>query len=364
MGTTAKEEKSSSNNSAGIGKAHEEKHVRDHHPWDYHVSGPRDLASPHWRDLIFSSWRNPSYRRIAVSCFVQAAYLLELDRQAKRTGAQEIASRWWKQFKYKLVRTLVDERDGSIYGAVLEWDHSAAIADYLFVRPWGAPKAAIALRGTIIKGSTIRRDFEDDFRLVTWDCLKGTVRFRGTMEAVKAMISKHGAHNVCIGGHSLGAGIALHVGKELAKQGVYIDCHLFNPPSVSLPQTLRFIQKTASLMWRGNKSRKDSDDENGAEKLMKDVNGWMPHLYINDADYICMHYADRAGTATMTSSHKGNNAPSRLFLAPRGQKSLMEAHGLQQWWSNDIELQRSISDSRLLTRQLRSMYLESPSEKS
>ncbi|KAF3328835.1 GDSL esterase/lipase [Carex littledalei] len=361
------DENSGSGGGGVSGTAQKEKPVRDHHPWDYHVSGPRDLASPHWRDLIFSSWRNPSYKRIAVSCFVQAAYLLELDRQAKRTGAQEIASRWWKQFKYKLVKTLVDERDSSIYGAVLEWDHTAAIADYLFVKPWGAPKAAIALRGTIVKGSTIRRDFEDDFRLVTWDTLKGSVRFRGTMEAVKAMIFKHGAHNVCIGGHSLGAGIALHVGKELAKQGVYIDCHLFNPPSVSLPQTLRFIQKTASLLWRRSNSRKGIEDEGKAEKLLRDVNGWMPHLYINDTDYICMHYADRAGTATMTSSHKGTNAQPRLFLAPRGQagqQSLMEAHGLQQWWNNDIELQRSISDSRLLSRQLRSMYLESPSGKS
>jgi hypothetical protein len=123
-----------------------------------------------------------------MSCFVQAAYLLELDRQATRTGAQEISSRWRKQFKYKLVRTLVDERDGSINGTVLEWDHVAAIADYLSVRPWSAPKAVIALRGTIVKGSTIRRYFEDDFHLVTWDSLKGSVRFRGTIEAVKAMM--------------------------------------------------------------------------------------------------------------------------------------------------------------------------------
>jgi hypothetical protein len=177
--------------------------------------------------------------------------------------------------------------------------------------------------------------------------------------------AKHGAHNVCIGGHSLGASIALHVGSELAKRGIYIDCHLFNPPSVSFPQTLRFIQKTASLLWSRNQSRKDNSDEYGSEKLLKDINGWMPHLYINDADYVCMHYADRAGTATMTLSHKGKNAQPMLFLAPRGQgqRSLMEAHALQQWWSNDTEFHWSISDSKLLTRQLSSLYLESTSVK-
>lgn len=26
------------------------------HPYDFHVSGPRNLASPNWRDLIRSSW--------------------------------------------------------------------------------------------------------------------------------------------------------------------------------------------------------------------------------------------------------------------------------------------------------------------
>lgn len=28
----------------------------DHHPYAFHVSGPRNVASPNWRDLISSSW--------------------------------------------------------------------------------------------------------------------------------------------------------------------------------------------------------------------------------------------------------------------------------------------------------------------
>lgn len=65
MGTTAMDEKSSSSGGGGEGggsgkaQTQEENPVRDHHPWDYHVSGPRDLASPHWRDLICSSWYVP-----------------------------------------------------------------------------------------------------------------------------------------------------------------------------------------------------------------------------------------------------------------------------------------------------------------
>jgi hypothetical protein len=68
MGMTAMEEKSSSSGGGTNGNSPEEKKaVRDHHPWDYHVSGPSDLTSPHWRDLICSSWYmlmpySPPYR--------------------------------------------------------------------------------------------------------------------------------------------------------------------------------------------------------------------------------------------------------------------------------------------------------------
>ena len=33
-----------------------EAHDQHHHPYAFHVSGPRNVASPNWRDLINSSW--------------------------------------------------------------------------------------------------------------------------------------------------------------------------------------------------------------------------------------------------------------------------------------------------------------------
>ena len=30
-----------------------------HHPYAFHVSGPRNVSSPNWRDLISSSWLVP-----------------------------------------------------------------------------------------------------------------------------------------------------------------------------------------------------------------------------------------------------------------------------------------------------------------
>ncbi|CAN1351822.1 GDSL esterase/lipase At4g10955 [Linum perenne] len=189
------------------------------HRYAFHVAGPRNVASLNWRDLVSSSWRDSNYKRTVLACFIQAVYLLELDRQENRTPNNALAPTWWTRFKYRLTRTLIDERDGSIFGAILEWDRSAAVSDMIFVRPSGAPRAVLALRGTLLKGPTMRRDIEDDLRFLAWESLKGSIRFNVAMEALRSVAERYGGSNVCVAGHSLGAGFALQVGKALAKEG-------------------------------------------------------------------------------------------------------------------------------------------------
>jgi len=75
-----------------------------------------------------------------MACFIQAAYLLELDRQEKHDRDAALAPKWWKPLKYKVVEELVDERDESIFGARLELDRYAAFSNLLVVRPSKAPK--------------------------------------------------------------------------------------------------------------------------------------------------------------------------------------------------------------------------------
>jgi hypothetical protein len=168
---------------------------------------------------------------MVMACFIQAVYLLELDRQDQKGEEDDLAPKWWKPFKYKVTQTLVDERDGSIYGAMLEWDRSSALSDFILIRPSGAPRAVLALRGTLLEKQTMKRDLQDDLRFLVWESLKGSVRFIGVLDTLKAAVERFGSTNVCVAGHSLGAGFALQVCKELAKQGVFVECHLFNPPS-------------------------------------------------------------------------------------------------------------------------------------
>ncbi|XP_026662810.2 GDSL esterase/lipase At4g10955-like [Phoenix dactylifera] len=363
----------------GEGKKSEVLEVVAGHPYDFHVSGPRNISSPNWRDLMRSSWRDPNYRRTVMACFIQAVYLLELDRQERRTKENGLAPQWWKPFKYKLTKTLVDGRDGSVYGAVLERERSAALSDLILLRPNGAPKAVLALRGTLLKSPTIRRDIEDDLRFLAWESLKGSVRFHGALEALKTVADRFGSNNVCIGGHSLGAGFALQVGKALAKQGVFVECHVFNPPSVSMAMSVRIISEKAGFLWKKIKARlpskhevlRESEEEasgNEENKLQAEIKKWVPNLYVNNSDYICCYYIDSAGTAVATSggsnktyTNGGNgDIAAKLFVMSKGPKKFLEAHGLEQWWADDMELQLALQNSKLINRQLRSLYTTPP----
>uniref|UniRef100_A0A0D9YCV3 Fungal lipase-like domain-containing protein n=1 Tax=Oryza glumipatula TaxID=40148 RepID=A0A0D9YCV3_9ORYZ len=361
-------------------------------PFEFHVYGPRNLSSTTWRDLLRSSWKNANYRRMVIACFIQGVYLLELDRQERRderTGA--LAPQWWRPFKYRLAQALVDERDGSVYGAVLEWDRQAALCDYIPFRPAGAPAAVVALRGTLLRAPTFRRDVTDDLRFLAWDSLKGSVRFAGALAALRAAAGRLGAGSVCVGGHSLGAGFALQVGKALAKEGVFVECHVFNPPSVSLAMSLRGFAETAGELWgrvrswipyyggSSSSSSQAADAGGGGEsEEAKAMCRWLPHLYINTNDYICCYYNDAAaGTATVAAGGGGGGSASgkavaaaaavrgtggggarvaRMLVASKGPTKFLEAHGLEQWWADDVELQVALNHSKLIDRQLRSLY--------
>ncbi|KAG6423757.1 hypothetical protein SASPL_114160 [Salvia splendens] len=324
------------------------------HPYAFNVSGPRNVPSINWRDLINSTWKDANYKRTVMACFIQAVYLLELDRQENRT----LAPKWWKPFKYKLVQPLIDDRDASIFGAVFEWDRAAALQDLVFMKPSGAPKAVLALRGTLLKAPTMRRDIQDDLRFLAWESLKGSVRFTTALTALTCLSQKHGAANVVIAGHSLGAGFALQVGKELAKRGVCVEAHLFNPPSVSLASSLKSVGERAGVAWRMLKSvipmRGGGGDVEAARSVETEV--WMPLLYVNNSDYICCYYSSDGGGAEVSGT-----GAAKMFVGSKGKQSFVEAHGLEQWWSDDLEVEMAINNSKLISRQLQSLYNLSPS---
>ncbi|KAL3652479.1 hypothetical protein CASFOL_002160 [Castilleja foliolosa] len=311
-------------------------HQQQQHPYEFHVSGPRNVPSINWSDLKISSWKDSNYKRTVIACFIQAIYLLELDRQENRTNENALAPKWWTPFKYKVVETLIDERDGSIFGAILEWDRAAALADFVLLRPNGAPRSILCLRGTFRKGPTIRRDIEDDLRFLTLESLKGSIRFECALNALKSISEKYGSSNVCIAGHSLGAGFALQVGKTLAKDAIFVETHLFNPPSVSLASGFRTVSEKAGSVWKRFRAMMSKENENenetGAEGVRLGSKQWVPQSYVNNSDYICCYYNDpvenRAGSSGDDDGDKENAKPTGAHSGDGGVKLLEPLHSL------------------------------------
>ncbi|XP_057441343.1 uncharacterized protein LOC130733234 [Lotus japonicus] len=351
---------------------------------DGKTSAPRSLVTLNWRDLISSSstWEDTNYKRTAIASLIQAVYLLEQDRQENRTQENAQAPNFWIPFKYKLTQTLIDERDGSIFGAIFEWDRSAA--DLSPFRPSGAPRAVLALRGTLLRSPTMRRDIEDDLCFVAWKSLKGSARFNATMDVLKSICSTHGSSNVCIAGHSLGAGFGLQVGQELAKERINVEAHLFNPPAVSLAVRLENIGEMAEYVWNivksmlpsGSEAQASNDDKTLCMKLTRLIarlSGlmdecfrtskckWVPHLYVNTNDWISFFYIHTDGGTREKITEMRNRGPTdeqnaaKLFVVHKENQKFLEAHGLKQWWSSDAELQQDIRSCKVMSRQLRSL---------
>ncbi|KAL7103920.1 hypothetical protein ACP275_08G211000 [Erythranthe tilingii] len=285
----------------------------DEHPYAFHVSGPRNVSPLNWRDLLFSTWKDSNYKRTVMACFTQAVYLLELDR------------------------------------------------------------AVLSFRGTLLKTPTIRRDIEDDIRYLAWESLKGSIRFTSGLKALRKICDKYGDANICVAGHSLGAGFALQVGKALAKEGVFVETHLFNPPSVSLSSSLKNVGERAGELWRRVVSviiRPPVDGHSESVTNLGEKKKWVPHLYVNDSDYICCYYTDLEGEKKLATNVEKKLATNicggggKMFVSSKGNQKFVEAHGLEQWWADDLELQMAVNDSKLISRQLKCLYSLPPSEQS
>ncbi|KAL5726620.1 hypothetical protein ACHQM5_009650 [Ranunculus cassubicifolius] len=242
------------------------------------------------------------YKRKAIACFVQVAYLQELDRQENRTEETTLAPNWWNPFDFK--------------------DRFAALSCFTLRRPGGAPNVVLALRGTLLYRATMRNDIRDDVRFF----------IRESVQALKSLITTYGDRNVCVAGHSLGAVFALQVAKELADRSITVETHIFNPPSPSLAKCIQMIGAVAGAPFRLFRSMvasiKADSEKNQVNEVMKMGLQWLPNLYVNPSDFICCHYIFGPGA-------------EKLFVLSKKRQRLIEAHALEQWWSDDLEFEAS-----------------------
>lgn len=331
----------------------------------FDISGPLHLTSV--------DWKNADHRRSVAASLVQGVYVMELDRNLKRQGAEALGPPWWQFFNFELCTELVDDVDSSIFGAVYALkaptEESKTVTNE-------SPHYVIAFRGTLTKGDAFSRDFQLDVHFIR-NQLHQTSRFERALQAARSLVATHGSSNIWLTGHSLGSALAMLVGKHIAKTNVLLEAFLFNPPFVAAPierikdrkvkHGIRFATSviTAGLAF----AMKDNHQKKEVGNTFVALSQWMPSLFVNPDDHICCEYIGyfehrkrmeemgAGGIERLASQHSlggllvsalgGKESEEPLHLIPSANlivnvspsSSFKEAHGIHQWWRSDTVVQ-------------------------
>ncbi|CAK9163078.1 unnamed protein product [Ilex paraguariensis] len=331
---------------------------------DFNCSGPLHLNTV--------DWRNVDHRRSVAASLVQGVYILQRDRQENRQGTHALAPLWWQFFNFQLYSQLVDDADLSVFGAIYELipqncNHFIEVPLYV-----------IAFRGTLTKGDAFSRDFELDIHFIR-NGLHRTSRFEIAMQAVQNMVAAVGNSNIWLAGHSLGSAMAMLAGKNMAKRGIFLEAFLFNPPFFSAPierikdkKLKHGVRIASSLITAGFAvALKGKHQKNQPDNTFVALSAWVPYLFVNPSDHICSEYIGyfehrkkmeeigAGGIERLATQHSigglfmtaiGKESEEALHLIPSANLTVnltrssdfKEAHGIHQWWRNDLHLQSKL----------------------
>ncbi|CAL5062449.1 unnamed protein product [Urochloa decumbens] len=228
-------------------------------------------------------WGKEEHRRSITACLVKATSLLESDRIKGRQGTPAArAPAWWERLHFRLHRPLLTRR------------HPPAAAP--------PPRFVVAFRGTKLR---FIPDIKDDLRIVL-NRQGACSRFRKAREHVAELLASIGGDGaVWLAGHSLGASVALDVGRDLmmGKKERNLPTFLFNPPYVSLAafvsSTLR-ASEAARQDWFSFKCVAKGaaactvmrSRDKRMEDMFRRLGPWVPELYVHKDGKICQGYID------------------------------------------------------------------------
>ncbi|XP_010671453.2 GDSL esterase/lipase At4g10955 [Beta vulgaris subsp. vulgaris] len=328
--------------------------------WVFGISGPVHLTSV--------DWTKPDHVRSIAASLVQGVYILERDRQQKRSGHKALAPTWWEFFNFQCIKTLIDQTDSSIYGAIFKHITSHVPNNQQGVHV--TPRYVMVFRGTLMEPDTRKRDLYLDIQFPL-NGLTLDSRYHKAIIEIQDILLHTSPNNFLLVGHSLGAAVVLQVGKDMAKRGCYIETYLFNPPYTSIP-----IEKINNLYWKDKirtaKSIVTANVYQMVKKGNKDKNltqhdpflllcSWIPNVYVNTRDPFCCEYighfehrgrmkelgkdkvdviASKNSLMSMLAGALGREGepphliPSALLTKNMIalNQSLKEAHCIDQWW--------------------------------
>ncbi|KAL6503920.1 hypothetical protein OROGR_025843 [Orobanche gracilis] len=312
--------------------------------------------------LTAIDWNNSNHKRSIAASLVQGVYTLERDRRQNRHGPHALAPPWWQFFNFKLVHLLIDNHDVSYFGAIFEFNIEYPHPTYLGRRP---PQYVVAFRGTINKPGNREQDFKLNLHCIV-NNLHNSTRFCTGIESVREIVHRVGPGNVWLAGHSLGSSIALVMGREMVKTGIHIETYLFNPPFTSPPigriknEKLKLGLRLANSVLTAGLAAAVKSQENDTFIALS---SWTPYMFINPRDPICSEYVGyfehredmesigagkigRLATKHSIGSIFGGKDSEAVHLVPCAYLSVnlspcqnfKEAHGIHQWWRQDMEL--------------------------
>jgi hypothetical protein len=319
---------------------------------------------------------NNEHRRCITASLVKGTYVLESDRTKNRENTSHApASAWWEAFHFRKLPEYKFERARKcamweirrilggklfIYGAVFEY----APPDGVRRHP-SAPSHIVAFRGTMTRDPTVLSDMLQDFRILI-NKQHACGRFTNARENVQRLLREkpdnNGRGEIWLAGHSLGASVALDVGREMVtRKGCNLPTFLFNPPHVSaaplvdavMPEEAKRDLYISSYDLKGvlgmtvlRSHRKHM------EELFQQLSPWVPNLYVHRKDIICkgfIDYFEQREQVQEWSTRVANSAAATLLyrdLLFRQQSEWPQLlpcavlwisngddpHGLQQWW--------------------------------
>ncbi|KAM0059878.1 putative fungal lipase-like domain, alpha/Beta hydrolase [Helianthus debilis subsp. tardiflorus] len=336
----------------------------------FEISGPLHLTTIDWTDV--------DHRRSVAACMVQGVYIMQRDRQENRHGLAALAPPWWKFFSFDLHSQLIDDADSSIFGAIFKFKPKSDPSTDYALSTNATPTYVVAFRGTLTKGDAFARDLQLDLHCVK-NILHQSSRFETAVQAVRNLVAS-GNRNIWLTGHSLGSAMAMLAGKSMARNGVFLESHLFNSPYVSPPieniknkKVKHGIRIASSFVTAGLavavKAKKNVQQRNIApDNSFSNLASWVPCLYVNPRDHICSEYIGyfqhrrkmedigARGVERLASQHSfsgllmdaiGKESHEPLHVLPSANltvnstpaRDLKEAHGIHQWWRCDQQLE-------------------------
>ncbi|KAI8559226.1 hypothetical protein RHMOL_Rhmol04G0156700 [Rhododendron molle] len=266
---------------------------------------------------------------------VRGVSSLERDRQQKRLWHQALAPLWGNFFNFKLISSLVDNADHSIFGAIYEFK-SPPPYGHRYNPCQSPPRYVVAFSGTMINWDTRKQDLTLDAKIIL-NTLEQSPRFQIAMQVVHDTVS-------IAEPQTCGVPVKLTTKTEILKCRIRFTASVMKAGVTTAQHVLR--------------ERPQMDD------WFAPLSAWTPYLFVHPSDPVSAEYVGYfehrewmvkigAGAIERLAARNSiSDAYQPLHLLPSAHlivnlspaQNYKQAHGLEQWWKPNIQCQLKLHE--------------------